>query len=84
MNEIENLVFWKKIKIGMPNVKEQADDRTPDISEIKKLSEYPDIRVKSIVYTMISSGIRIGAFDCLKWKHIIPIEREVRLLLQKS
>jgi hypothetical protein len=23
---------------------------------------------------MISSGIRIGAWDFLKWKHVIPIE----------
>jgi hypothetical protein len=83
MNEIENLVLWKKIKIGMPKVKEQADDRAPILAEIKKLTEYPDIRVKSIVYTMISSGIRIGAFDYLKWKHIIPIEREGKIVAGK-
>ena len=83
MNEIENLVLWKKIKIGMPKVKEQADDRAPTLAEIKKLTEYPDIRVKSIVYTMISSGIRIGAFDYLKWKHIIPIEREGKIVAAK-
>ena len=83
MNEIENLVLWKKIKIGMPKVKEQADDRAPTLVEIKKLTEYPDIRVKSIVYTMISSGIRIGAFDYLKWKHIIPIEREGKIVAAK-
>ena len=83
MNEIENLVLWKKIKIGMPKVKEQADDRAPTLVEIKKLIEYPDIRVKSIVYTMISSGIRIGAFDYLKWKHIIPIEREGKIVAAK-
>ena len=83
MNEIENLVLWKKIKIGMPKVKEQADDRAPTLAEIKKLTQYPDIRVKSIVYTMISSGIRIGAFDYLKWKHIIPIEREGKIVAAK-
>jgi hypothetical protein len=83
MNEIENLVLWKKIKIGMPKVKEQADDRAPTLVEIKKLIEYPDIRVKSIVYTMISSGIRIGAFDFLRWKHIVPIEREGKILAAK-
>jgi len=83
MNEIENLVLWKKIKIGMPKVKEQADDRAPTLAEIKKLTEYPDIRVKSIVYTMISSGIRIGAFDYLKWKHIVPIEREGKIVAAK-
>jgi hypothetical protein len=25
---------------------------------------------------MISSGIRLGAWDYLKWKHIVPIENE--------
>jgi hypothetical protein len=83
MNEIDNLVLWKKIKIGMPKVKEQADDRAPTLVEIKKLIEYPDIRIKPIVYTMISSGIRIGAFDYLKWKHIIPIEREDKIVAAK-
>ena len=83
MNEIENLVLWKKIKIGMPKVKEQADDRAPTLEEIRKLIEYPDIRIKPIVFTMVSSGIRIGAWDYLKWKHIIPIERDGKIVAAK-
>jgi hypothetical protein len=83
MNEIDNLVLWKKVKIGMPKVKEQADDRAPTIQEIKRLLEYPDIRVKPIVYTMISSGIRIGAWDYLKWKHILPIEKDGKIVAAK-
>ena len=74
MNEIENLIHWKKIKIGMPKVKEQADDRAPTMDEIRKLLEYPDLRIKPIVLTMISSGMRVGAWDYLKWKHIIPLK----------
>ncbi len=83
MNEVENLVLWKKIKIGMPKVKEQADDRAPTLEEIKKLIEYPDIRIKPIVFTMISSGIRIGAWDYLKWKHIIPFEKDGKIVAAK-
>jgi hypothetical protein len=83
MNEIENLVLWKKIKIGMPKVKEQADDRAPTLEEIRKLIEYPDIRLKPILFTMISSGIRIGAWDYLKWKHIIPIEKDGKIVAAK-
>jgi len=83
MNEIENLVLWKKVKMGMPKVKEQADDRAPTILEIKRLLDYPDIRVKPIVYTMISSGIRIGAWDYLQWKHILPIERDGKIVAAK-
>ena len=83
MNEIDNLVLWKKIKIGMPKVKEQADDRAPTLEEIRKLIEYPDLRIKPIVFTMISSGIRIGAWDYLRWKHIIPIEKDGKIVAAK-
>src|SRR5215203_5806086 len=64
---------WKKIIRGLPNARQSANDRAPTIDEIRKLLEYPDRRIKPIVYTMISSGIRLGAWDYLKWKHIVPI-----------
>ena len=50
-----------------------ADDRAPNLEEIHKIIEYPDRRMKPIVYTMASSGIRVGAWDHLKWNHISPI-----------
>jgi hypothetical protein len=64
---------WKKIRRGLPVAKQAASDRAPTVEEIQKLIEYPDRRIKPIVYTMISSGIRIGAWDYLKWKHLIPL-----------
>ena len=67
---------WKKITRGLPNVRQSANDRAPTIEEIKKLLEYPDRRIKPIVYTMLSCGIRLGAWDYLKWKHIMPIKDE--------
>jgi hypothetical protein len=72
MNDLEDQIGWSKIKIGMPKVKEVADDRPPTIEEIKKLLEYDDPRIKPIVLIMLSSGIRLGAFDFLKWKHVTP------------
>ena len=41
------------------------------LEEIRKIVEYPDRRIKPIVYTMASSGIRLGAWNYLKWNHMI-------------
>jgi integrase len=74
MNDLT--LSWKKISKGLPNRKTSGNDRAPSIDEISKLVKYPDRRIKAIVYTMISSGIRIGAWDLLQWKHVIPIKNQ--------
>ncbi len=66
-------VPWKKLMKGLPRAIQAANDRAPTLEEIQKLIEYPDRRIKPVVYTMVSSGIRLGAWDYLKWKHVIPI-----------
>ena len=49
---------------------------SPLTDEIQRLILYPDRRIKAIVYTMTSSGIRLGAWDYLKWGNIRPLEKE--------
>ena len=73
MNDI--IINWKKIGKGVPAERHNADDRIPTWEEIKKLLEHPDRRIEPIVYTMLSAGLRVGSWDYLKWKHIIPITR---------
>ena len=73
MNGCAQLINWKMITRGLPKGRQAANDRAPSIEELQKLVEYPDRRIKSIVYTMSSSGIRLGAWDYLKWKHVKPI-----------
>ena len=60
-------IAWKKITRGLPRGRQYADDRIPTLEELTKLLEYPDRRIKAIVYTMTSSGIRLGALDYLHW-----------------
>ena len=50
MNDI--ILNWKKISRGLPSGRRTAIDRAPTIEEIRKLIEYPDRRIKPIVYTM--------------------------------
>jgi hypothetical protein len=56
MNDL--LLNWKKISRGLPIGRRAANDRAPSIEEIRKLIDYPDRRLKAIVFTMISSGIQ--------------------------
>jgi integrase len=76
-------ITWKKISRGLPRAKNYADDRIPSIDEIRRLLEYPDRRLKAIIYTMASSGIRLGAWDYLKWGHIRPIEKDGKFVAAK-
>jgi len=76
MNGIAQLVNWKMITRGMPRGRQAAKDRAPTMEELQLLIQYPDRRIKTIVATMLSSGIRIGAWDYLRWKHVIPIKND--------
>jgi integrase len=63
---------WKIIRRGVPTGNKAANDRAPTLEELQRLVGYPDPRIKSLVYVMVSSGIRLGAWDFLKWGHITP------------
>lgn len=74
--EMNDISFpWKKISEGLPKPKRYAQDRAPTIEELQKICEYPDRRIKAIVYTMASSGIRLGFWENARWRQIIPIKR---------
>jgi hypothetical protein len=60
MNDIA--VPWKKITRGLPRARRFADDRAPTLDEIRRIVEYSDRRIKPVVYTMVSSGMRLEAW----------------------
>ena len=46
-------INWNWIAKGLPRSKSySSSDRAPTLDEIRKLVEYPDRRIKAIVYTM--------------------------------
>jgi hypothetical protein len=74
---------WKRITKGLPRAKNSSNDRAPTIEEIRKLVEYPDRRIKPVVYNMTSGGIRLGAWDYLRWRHMSPVTIEGEVLRLK-
>ena len=76
-------IQWNKITRGLPRGKRFADDRIPTLEELKKLVDYPDRRIKAIVYTMASSGVRVGFWDYLHWSHLKPIEKNGEIIAAK-
>jgi integrase len=83
--EMNNIIInGKLLSKGIPSGKKAANDRSPTIEEVQKVIEYPDRRIKAIVYVMISSGIRLGAWDHLQWKHVIKMnDQDGNLLAAK-
>ena len=71
---------WRKITRGLPKGRRYADDRAPTIEKIHKIIEYSDRRMKPIIFTMASFGIRVGAWDYLRWSHVSPITKDDKLL----
>jgi hypothetical protein len=72
-----------KLTRGLPRGKRYADDRIPTMEELRNLIEYPDRRIKAIVYTMTSSGFRLGAWDFLRWGNITPVTKDGNVMAAK-
>jgi hypothetical protein len=56
MNSDIPIVNWKRITKGLPSGKSAANVRSPTMEEVKKLVQYPDRRIKPIIYSMVSGG----------------------------
>lgn len=80
-NNLDYKVNWKIVSKSYPKGVQAADDRAPTLEEIQRLLEFPDRRIKPLVLTLVSSGIRIGALETLKWKHITPINNNSNELI---
>jgi hypothetical protein len=69
------LLNWRKISKRIPKGKSYGNDRLPKVDEIKGILSYTDRRIKPVILTMVSSGIRVGAWDYLNWGDVTPIKK---------
>lgn len=75
-----NGIDWEEVFNGLPKPSRFAQDRGYSIEEIRQICKYKDPRIKPIVYLFASSGIRLGAWDFLKWGHISPQKRNGKIV----
>jgi hypothetical protein len=72
MHDLDQTVHWKRITRGLQKAKDSANDRAYTTIEIQKLVKFADQRLRAIVYVTCSTGIRSGAWDGMKWRHVTP------------
>ena len=73
MNDAEDAISWKKITKIMPRVRKTGSDRAPTIQEIRLMVDAADARTRCIILMCASSGIRVGAFDGMRWGDVTPV-----------
>jgi hypothetical protein len=81
--QMDITIPWNNITRGMPKGRKYANDRSRTIEEIRRMPNYPDRRIKPIIYTMSSSEIRLGAWDYLRWRDISPIIKDGKIIAAK-
>jgi len=73
MNDAENSIGWSKLSKLMPKAKKIGLDRAPTKEEIRRLLQHADIRMKALILLLVSSGVRIGSVEHLRWRHVSEV-----------
>lgn len=79
MNKVKT-IEWELINRTIPAAKHHGNDRPPTTEEIRNLLMHADLKLKCVILLLVSSGMRIGAIDYLKWGDIEEIKHGKSIL----
>ena len=74
INDIEG-IKWDKVRYYLGEAIRAIDDKAYTHEQIGKILEFADYRLKTVILTQSSTGMRIGAIGGLKWGDLEFIER---------
>lgn len=69
-----NAIDWDEIEHELGKVNKVANDRGPDVKEIRKLLTMCDLKMTAVVLILASSGMRVGGFDYLRLGDVAFLE----------
>ena len=76
MTDVFDIHFnWKKLNRILPYSRKASRDSLPPLDDIRKMYDVGDQRIKFILSTMVSGGLRVGAWSYLDVEDITSIER---------
>ena len=76
MNDAEQAVNWSKVSRLVPKSRKVGSDRAPTVDEIRQMLQVADVRTRCVILVCASSGIRVGAFEGLRWGDLAPVYEE--------
>jgi integrase len=80
LNDI--MLNFKKIRKLVPARVKKSGERGYTTKEIQKMLEFSsDKRTKAVIHFIASSGVRVGAFDGLKLRHIVEMPMGCKAVL---
>jgi len=80
MNDVESGINWIKISKMIPHAKKTGQDRAPLLEEIRIMMDSADLRTKCIILICATSGIRVGAFEGMTYRDVIPVKDKTSLV----
>lgn len=75
MNNYPDLNWYTLSRFKGKERKRMIQDRAYTREEIQKLLQYADLRMKVIILTLLSTGVRVGGLACIRLKDMEYIEQ---------
>lgn len=82
MNDL--ILNWKKIQQFLGEHERTIKDRVYTKQEIRDMLEVSDERKKAVILILVSTGIRVGAFQGLKLKHLLRMGELYRFIIYEN
>lgn len=81
MNDVA--LNWKKIRRTLPPQRRFAEDRICTIEELRTILVNSDHRIRALTLVFLTSGVREGAIQFMRIKHLVPVSIKGQVVAAK-